>query len=228
MRHMTVKIVLLLILFALVGGAIFYIMQSPGEREAASYVPGFSIREENQGNQEPIPVSNTPVVTIPPTPVPTAAPEPTAPPEPTPAPYVPTPEPVKTPLGSGSISSTRPWLLNIHADWSAFTYGNGVAVVEVIAYADHYSLSYGPVPLVLKLGDDRQQMEAGEIRTSVNQPQATEIGRHSFSVPYTMGETKTLPLYMLWQFIGTYVDYGSNPVEIQGFSCEGEVVLSPS
>ena len=227
MRHMTVKIVLLLILFALVGGAIFYIMQSPGEREAASYVPGFSIREENQGNQEPIPVSNTPVVTIPPTPVPTAAPEPTAPPEPTPTPYVPTPEPVKTPLGSGSISSTRPWLLNIHADWSAVTAAAGNARVEVVVYADHYPISYNSFEsLIIRLGEDSQRMYANEIHSDRNQLQSTELGRYTYTISLAPGETKTLPLSAVWEFNGYYGDGFGNSVEIPSLRCEGTITLS--
>ena len=222
MRHMTIKIIFLVFLFLLVGGAIFFIMRSPGEREGTSYIPGFSIREENRNNtdQAPASVNQAPVAEnpVPATPQPT--PEPTPTPLPTPTPYVPTPEPVPQPLGSGSFETGRALLLNMHADWQASTIGNGVAVIEVVVYADHYSLDYGPVALTISVGDAVQQSESKEIRTYLNTPQSTEIGRGEFSMPYNIGESASFPLKVKWDFVGTYVDYGSNPVEIYGYSID--------
>ena len=222
MRHMTIKIIFLIFLFLLVGGAIFFIMRTPSEREGFSYIPGFSIREENQDGvgQPSDAVNQAPVVQnpVPATPQPT--PEPTPTPKPTPTPYVPTPEPIPQLLGSGSFETGRALLLNMHADWQATTIGNGVAVIEVVVYADHYSLDYGPVGLTISVGDAVHQYESKEIRTYMNTPQSTEIGRGEFSMPYNMGESASFPLKVKWDFVGTYVDYGSNPVEIYGYSID--------
>ena len=221
MRHMTVKIIFLIFLFLLIGGAIFFIMRTPGEREGFSYIPGFSIREQNQSDTEQAPAgqNQAPVQSpVPATPEPT--PEPTPTPVPTPTPYVPTPEPVPQLLGSGSFETGRALLLNMHADWRATTIGNGVAVIEVVVYADHYSLDYSPVGLTISVGTAVQQLESKEIRTYINNPQSTEIGRAEFSMPYNMGESASFPLKVKWDFVGTYVDYGSNPVEIYGYNID--------
>lgn len=230
MHRMTGRIVLFLLLFLAVIGAIFMIMRTPDEDGNSPLSPGFSIREENQTqypDQAPIPAPAENITT--PSAV-QATPEPTAPP-PTPTPYVPTPtpEPVILPLGNGSIESGRALLLNIHADWNASTAGDDYAQVQVVVYADHYALTYGNEPkvgLTIRLGDDSHRMDAAPVNASLNQPQSTELGRYAFSVPLKAGESVSLPLSCEWEFNGTYVNFNSQPVEIYGISCEGNVNVS--
>lgn len=229
-RHMKLKVTLLIILFLLLVAAIFFIMSPGSEKSPEPYSPGFSIREENQPSSEqesvPAPAQSAPVTTpVPSTPTP-YVPTPT-PYVPTPTPFVPTPDPVGQPLGSGTISSGMPWLLNIHADWSAVTAAAGSAKVEVIVYADHYPISYNSFEsLVIRLGDDSQRMYAHEIHSDLNQLQSTELGRYTYTIPLAPGETKTLPLSSVWEFNGYYGDGFGNSVEIPSLRCEGTITLS--
>ena len=79
-----------------------------------------------------------------------------------------------------TFSSGMPWLLNIHADWSAVTATNSRAEVTVIVYADHYSLHYNSFEnLAIRLGDESHRMYASEIQSDINQPQSTELGRYT-------------------------------------------------
>ena len=166
-NHMKLKITLLIIVFLLLVAAIVYIMAPSGGQKTDPYTPGFSVREENQpasnpssnvspaGDPTPYPLTPDPYSPTPTPYVPTPTPY-----VPTPTPFVPTPDPVGQPLGSGTIASTTPWLLNIHADWSAVTAAAGNAKVEVIVYADHYPISYNSFEsLIIRLGDNSQRMQ---------------------------------------------------------------------
>ena len=249
---MKVRAVVFVIFFLLLAAAIVYIMTSTADREIVPYSPEFSIREQNQPDvvapSSPVPYTLTPDPSIPSspdsstpsssvpstlsTPVPyTLTPVPSEPTPtpyvPTPTPYVPTPEPAGLPLGSGTISSGMPWLLNIHADWSAVTATNSRAEVTVIVYADHYSLHYNSFEnLAIRLGDESHRMYANEIQSDLNQPQSTELGRYTYSVPLTKGETVSLPLSAVWEFGGTYGDGYGHTVEIESLRCEGTVTLT--
>lgn len=230
-NHMKLKITLLIIVFLLLGAAIVYIMAPSSGQKSDQYTPGFSVREENQpaSNQNYVPATAEPapaetaVPVITPTPyVPTPTPY-----VPTPTPFVPTPDPVGQPLGRGTISSTTPWLLNIHADWSAETAAAGNAKVEVIVYADHYPISYNSFEsLVIRLGDNSQRMYANEIHSDVNQLQHTELGRYTYTIPLAPGESKTLPLSAVWEFNGYYGDGLGHSIEIPSLRCEGTVTLT--
>lgn len=234
---MKIRAVVFIIFFLLIIAAIVYIMTSASEQES-SYNPGFSIREENRpssSSSNPAAADPTPY-SLPPTPystpVPAAAdptpyvPTPT-PYVPTPTPYIPTPDPVGQTLGSGTISSGMPWLLNIHADWSAVTAAAGNARVEVVVYADHYPISYNSFEsLIIRLGEDSQRMYANEIHSDRNQLQSTELGRYTYTISLAPGETKTLPLSAVWEFNGYYGDGFGNSVEIPSLRCEGTITLS--
>ena len=232
---MKIRAVVFVIFFLLLAAAIVYIMTSTADREIVPYSPEFSIREQNQPDSS-VPSSPTPYSPLPTpyvTPVPAAAAPtpysliPTPSPVPTPTPYVPTPEPAGLPLGSGTISSGMPWLLNIHADWSAVTATNSRAEVTVIVYADHYSLHYNSFEnLAIRLGDESHRMYANEIQSDINQPQSTELGRYTYSIPLAKGETVSLPLSAVWEFGGTYGDGYGHTVEIESLRCEGTVTLS--
>ena len=233
---MKIRAVVFVIFFLLLAAAIVYIMTSTADREIVPYSPEFSIREENQPDAAPQSSGNAPGAAY--TPAPTdqpaeAVPTPTpyvptpTPYVPTPTPYVPTPEPVGLPLGSGTISSGMPWLLNIHADWSAVTATNSRAEVTVIVYADHYSLHYNSFEnLAIRLGDESHRMYANAIQSDINQLQSTELGRYTYSVPLAKGETVSLPLSAVWEFEGTYGDGYGHTVEIPSLRCEGTVILS--
>lgn len=238
-QHMKLKITLLIIVFLLLVAAIAYIMAPTNGEKTEPFSPGFSIREENQpstpapaaGGTESYPLS--PVASSVPVPpagdtVPSSTPVPTPTPYiPTPTPFVPTPDPVGQPLGRGTISSTTPWLLNMHADWSAVTAAAGNAKVEVIVYADHYPISYNSFEsLVIRLGEDSQRMYANEIHSDLNRLQSTELGRYTYTIPLAPGETKTLPLSSVWEFNGYYGDGSGHSIEIPSLRCEGIITLS--
>ena len=225
-KNMRIRAVLFVLFFLLIIGAIFYIIWSGNNSKSEAYVPGFSIRDsgplgaENTAAPAETPEAKPRLSTPAPTPVPTATPEPT----PAPTVYIPTPEPA-TPLGSGTFSSGKPWLLNIHADWSAVAKPGGYADVEIVVYVDHYSLTYSSHPLVIKLGDNYQSLDATAIETSSNKKQSTELGRYTFTVPLAAGESLSLPLSCVWEFIGTYMNDAKSPVEIYKISCEGTISL---
>ena len=233
---MKVRAVVFVIFFLLLAAAIVYIMTSTADREIVPYSPEFSIREQNQPESASQSSGTAPAAAY--TPAPTAQPAeavptptpyvPTPTPYvPTPTPYVPTPEPAGLPLGSGTISSGMPWLLNIHADWSAVTATNSRAEVTVIVYADHYSLHYNSFEnLAIRLGDESHRLYANEIQSDINQPQSTELGRYTYSVPLAKGETVSLPLSAVWEFGGTYGDGYGHTVDIPSLRCEGTVTLT--
>ena len=230
-RNMKLKITLLIIVFLLLVAAIVYIMAPSGGQKTDPYTPGFSVREENQpaSNQNSVPATAEPAPAV--TAVPVITPTPYVPTPtpyvPTPTPFVPTPDPVGQPLGRGTISSTTPWLLNIHADWSAETAAAGNAKVEVIVYADHYPISYNSFEsLIIRLGDNSQRMYANEIHSDVNQLQHTELGRYTYTIPLAPGESKTLPLSAVWEFNGYYGDGLGHSIEIPSLRCEGAVTLT--
>ena len=228
---MKLKITLLIIAFLLLVAGIVYIMAPSNGDKTDPFIPGFSLRDENQPNggtnttsTGTNPVAQTPEPYIPtPTPyVPTPTPY-----IPTPTPFVPTPDPVGQSLGRGTIASTTPWLLNIHADWSAEIAAAGNAKVEVIVYADHYPISYNSFEsLIIRLGDNSQRMYASEIHSDVNQLQHTELGRYTFTVPLAAGESKSLPLSAVWEFNGYYGDGNGHSIEIPSLRCEGTITLS--
>ena len=231
-KHMKLKITLLIIVFLLLVAAIVYIMAPSNGQKTDSYIPGFSLRDEKQPDSGTNPVATEAPIADSPLPI-ESAPTPTpyvptpTPYIPTPTPFVPTPNPVGQSLGRGTISSTTPWLLNIHADWSAEVAAAGNAKVEVIVYADHYPISYNSFEsLIIRLGDNSQRMYAHEIHSDINQLQHTELGRYTYTIPLAAGESKTLPLSAVWEFNGYYGDGNGHSIEIPSLRCEGTITLS--
>ena len=170
---------------------------------------------------EPSAVQQQPAAETAQSPVPTPAPTPA------PTPYVPTPKPYGKVLASGTISSGKPWLINIHADWAAVTAADNQTEVTVIVYADHYALDYGSTEsLRISLGEDSVLLETNDIRTDINQPQSTELGRKTYTLPLREGETIELPLEVSWNFQGKYVDDAGHYFDVHGISCEGTVTIT--
>lgn len=242
MRHTGIKIFLLLLFLVIILCAIIVIRDPSilpfgGEREQASSAGLFggeglklpSIRQ-TQSTPAPMPEKTAePSVVQQPAveeePAENVQPEQTpAPAAPTPTPFVPTPEPYSKVIGSGTISSGKPWLLNIHSDWTAVTVSETEAQVEVITYADHYALSYGSTEsLRIRLGEESVLLSTNDIRAEINKPQSTELGRKTFTVPVRDGESVSLSLEVNWDFNGTYVDDAGHYFEIHGIPSEGTV-----
>ena len=233
MRHSGIKIFLLLLLLVLVLGAVFLIrdpsvlpfgkdrqfsLTLPFLRPTQAPVTPVPDRPSDTSASVQQPAVQTPSAVA--TQVP-ATPQPT----PTPTPYVPTPEPYGKVLNSGTISSGKPWLINIHADWTAKTSSETQAEVEVIAYVDHFALSYGSTEsLRITLGEESLLLSANAINSSINdRSQATELGRHTFTVPLAPGSSVSLPLKVSWGFEGMYVDNSGNYFDIHGINSEGTV-----
>ena len=160
----------------------------------------------------------------------TRDPEPAPSQSPTPpsaTPFTPTPDPYGVVLNTGMIESGKPWLINIHADWTAVTAPDNQAEITVVVYVDHYALSYSSAEsLNIRLGEDAVLLSANDINSDVNRPQSTEIGRKTFSVPLPKGETVSLPLAVSWNFTGKYVDDAGHYFDIRGISCEGTVTIT--
>ena len=212
MRHTGIKIFLLLLFLVIILCAIIVIRDPSilpfgGEREQASSSGLFggeglklpSIRQ-TQSTPAPVPEKTAePSVVQQPAveePAVNVQPEQTpAPAAPTPTPFVPTPEPYSKVIGSGTISSGKPWLLNIHSDWTAVTVSEEESVL----------------------------LSTNDIRAEINKPQSTELGRKTFTVPVRDGESVSLSLEVNWDFNGTYVDDAGHYFEIHGIPSEGTV-----
>lgn len=245
---MRAKVTLFLVLLLLVIALIVYIMTSGGEREV--YNPNPVVVSAPPASTAPAPLQTltpatpapiqTPIPTISPTPYQTAAPLPTF----SPTPYVPqpdiflsdTPVPLQTeapfavfsvPSTSGTFTSDSGARLNIHADWSAVVSGN-TAQVTVVVYADHYSIQHRSYQsLFIQLGDETRALYANEIISESNEPQHTELGRTTFTIPYVQGEMRSWPLNIQWRFNGTYgKDANGNPIELPVIECGGIITLA--
>ena len=229
MRHSGIKIFLLILFLLIIIGAVLMIIRPfdlnlpfIGREQAAASLPSATAQlpAEQPIEQQPGPEKENEAPESSPS---LPSPEPT----PTPTPYVPTPEPLGRVINSGTISSGKPWLINIHADWAAVTAADNQTEVTVIVYADHYALDYGSTEsLRISLGEDSVLLETNDIRTDSNQPQSTELGRKTYTLPLREGETIELPLEVSWNFQGKYVDDAGHYFDVHGISCEGTVTIT--
>ena len=248
---MKTKVTLFLVLFLLVVALIVYILTSGGEREV--YNPNPVVMTAPPASAAPAPTPTPAPATPAPTPIPTFSPTPYRTAEPVPAfsptPYLPapdiflpdTPVPVVTeaPFAvftvpsaptvastSGTFTSDSGARLNIHADWSAVL-SESTAQVTVIVYADHYSIQHHSYQsLFIQLGDETRALYASEIISASNEPQHTELGRTTFTIPYVRGEMRAWPLHVQWKFNGTYgKDASGNPIELPVIECGGILTL---
>ena len=237
MRHTGIKIFLLLLFLVIILCAIIVIrdpssvewpfsskgktsftlpfLRQTQQTQAASPVPEKTAAPSAANGQ---PAQDKPAATAQPTQTP-------APATPTPTPFVPTPEPYGKVLNSGTISSGKPWLINIHADWTAKTVSETQVEVEVVAYVDHFALTYSSTEsLRISLGEESHLLSANAINSSINnKSQATELGRYTFSVTLGDGGSISIPLKVSWGFEGMYVDNAGNYFDIHGINSEGTV-----
>ena len=247
---MKIKVTLFLVLFLLVIALIIYILTSGSGKERELYNPNPVIATAMPVitvTPSPTPVVPTPVPTVVPTPVPTFSPtpyQPAATPYIAPTPAVPTPDiflhdtpaPYTTqspfsiftvPATVGTFTSDSGARLNIHADWSLVPLGN-TAEITVIVYADHYSIQHHSYQsLFITLGENTQALYANEIISASNELQHTELGRATFTIPYTAGEIRSWPLDVKWRFNGTYgKDANGNPIKLPVIECGGLITIA--
>ena len=253
---MKVKVTLFLVLFLLVIALIIYIMTSGGGTQRELYDPNPVVSTAPPiASPTPVPTPVPLPATPAPTPVPTFSPTPYQPAAtpyavPTPTPYtyaVPTPDiflpdaPVSyapyaeatpfsvftAPSMSGSFASDSGARLNIHADWIVIPSGS-TAEISVIVYADHYSIQHHSYQsLFVTLGENTQAIFANEIYSDSNELQHTELGRASFTIPYTAGQLQSWPLDVKWRFNGTYgKDANGNPIHLDTIECGGILTIS--
>ena len=132
--------------------------------------------------------------------------------------------PAGTSLGSGTFRSDSGASINIHADWTALVRNPNTVEITITAYVDSYSLFTTATPEALNISVDGQYISlaspAIEIPTTTT-PVATLINDHTFTVSLTGGETRSIPVEVVWNYRGTY---GS--VYLDTIECGGNITLS--
>ena len=132
--------------------------------------------------------------------------------------------PIGTVIGSGQFRSDTGTALNIHADWTASINDPQTANVTVTVFADHYSLYTTASPEILQISVDGQYVSLGSpaIENDGTTGLAmTEINSHTFQVPLTSGDIRTVPVQVVWQFRGRY-----NDVDLPTIECGGSITLT--
>ena len=132
--------------------------------------------------------------------------------------------PTGTSLGSGSFRSDSGTSINIHADWNAVVSGTNTVDITVTAYVDSYSLYTTASPDVLNIAVDGQYFSlaspAIEIPTTTT-PVSTKINSRTVTVTLSGGETRNIPVEVLWHSRGTYGGTYLDTIE-----CGGNITLS--
>ena len=132
--------------------------------------------------------------------------------------------PTGTSLGSGTFRSDSGTSINIHADWSALVSGPNTVDITVTAYVDSYSLYTTASPDVLNIAVDGQYFSlaspAIEIPTTT-QPVSTKINSRTVTVTLSGGETRNIPVEVIWQYRGTY-----GGTYLDAIECGGNITLS--
>ena len=132
--------------------------------------------------------------------------------------------PTGTSLGNGTFRSDSGTSINIHADWSAVVSGANTVDVTVTAYVDSYSLYTTASPDVLNIAVDGQYFSlaspAIEIPTTT-QPVSTQINSRTVTVTLSGGETRNIPVEVIWQYRGTY-----GGTYLDAIECGGNITLS--
>ena len=132
--------------------------------------------------------------------------------------------PIGTVIGSGQFRSDTGTALNIHADWTASINDPQTANVTVTVFADHYSLITTATPGALQVSVDGQYVSLGSpaIENDGTTGLAmTEINSHTFQVPLTSGDIRTVPVQVVWQYRGTY-----SGVDLPTIECGGNITLT--
>ena len=132
--------------------------------------------------------------------------------------------PTGTSLGSGTFRSDSGTSINIHADWTALVSGPSTVDITVTAYVDSYSLYTTASPDVLNIAVDGQYFSlaspAIEIPTTT-QPVSTKINSRTVTVTLSGGETRNIPVEVIWQYRGTY-----GGTYLDSIECGGNITLS--
>ena len=132
--------------------------------------------------------------------------------------------PTGTSLGSGTFRSDSGTSINIHADWTALVSGPNTVDITVTAYVDSYSLYTTASPDVLNIAVDGQYFSlaspAIEIPTTTT-PVSTKINSRTVTVTLSGGETRNIPVEVIWQYRGTY-----GGTYLDAIECGGNITLS--
>ena len=132
--------------------------------------------------------------------------------------------PTGTSLGSGSFRSDSGTAINIHADWTAVVSGANTVDVTITAYVDSYSLYTTAAPEALNVAVDGKYVSLAspsiEIPTTTG-PVSTLINNHTFTINLSGGETRSIPVEVIWNYRGTYGGTYLDTIE-----CGGAITLS--
>lgn len=132
--------------------------------------------------------------------------------------------PTGTSLGSGTFRSDSGTSINIHADWTALVSGPNTVDITVTAYVDSYSLYTTASPDVLNIAVDGQYFSlaspAIEIPTTT-QPVSTKINSRTVTVTLSGGDTRAIPVEVIWHYRGTY-----GGTYLDSIECGGNITLS--
>ena len=133
---------------------------------------------------------------------------------------------VGTSLGSGTFRSDSGTPLNIHADWSAVISGPSTVDVTVTTYVDSLSLYTTAMPDTLRISFDGQYVSLGS--PAIEIPKTTElvstkINSHTVTVNLSRGETRNIPIEVIWTYHGTY-----DGMYIDSIQCNGNIILTAS
>ena len=132
--------------------------------------------------------------------------------------------PTGTSLGSGTFRSDSGTSINIHADWTALVSGPSTVDITVTAYVDSYSLYTTASPDVLNIAVDGQYFSlaspAIEIPTTT-QPVSTKINSRTVTVTLSGGDTRAIPVEVIWHYRGTY-----GGTYLDSIECGGNITLS--
>ncbi len=134
--------------------------------------------------------------------------------------------PVGAFLGSGSFRSDTGTALNIYAEWSASVSGAQTADVTVTVYVDHYSLYTTAAPEALNIAVDAQYVSLASPAIEydgTDGQRSTMINSRTFTVSLSSGESRSIPIQVVWNYRGTYGEVYMDTIE-----CGGSIGLSRS
>lgn len=132
--------------------------------------------------------------------------------------------PVGTFLGSGIFHSDTGTALNIRAEWSASASGENTADVTVTVYVDSYSLYTTASPEALNIAVDTQYVSLASPAIEydgTDGQRITMINSRTFTVSLGAGESRSIPVQIVWNYRGTYGEVYMDTIE-----CGGSISLS--
>lgn len=132
--------------------------------------------------------------------------------------------PTGTSLGSGTFRSDSGSSINIHADWNAVVSGAGTVDITVTAFVDSYSLYTTASPEALNIAVDGQYVSLASPAIEIantNGQVSTLINNRTFTVSLSGGETRSIPIEVVWNYRGTY-----GGTYLETIECGGNVTLS--